>query len=512
MSLPSIPEQFAQIAQRRCAASAIISPDITLSYADVLERTGAIVSRLSAQGIGRGCFVAISVTSQSRRILAAVAVNYAGAAFVFLHPAGTAATTNERIMATLKPSALLVDHDSLVGVLTTQPNVVVVDLRQLESERRRIPPAAIDEDDCAYAVFTSGSSGRPKGVAISHRTLNQYLDWQHRTFSLSPSRRLALWAPFTFDACYGEFYGALLAGAELHAPAFERRCNPRYMAEWLGDHSVDWYVTVPSFLAVLVEHLQQSPALRERLSSLREVAVSGEALSCKLARRLYELLPAVTLHNLYGPTETILACHYVVPRALDSEEEMSIGRPFDGREILLLGEDLEPVVEGTVGQISILTAYMAQGYLDAPEESSQRFVSGARVGRDSALQLYLTGDFGFRARDGRLFFRGRRDNQVKIQGCRVQLEEVEGVLRTHPDVEECALSLVSVNQENWALVAVLVERLASADADLETHLRARLPDYAVPRLFVRTSDLPRGVNGKFDRTRIARLVAEHFRQ
>jgi len=479
---------FARWAVRHPDAPAIVSQDV-LSYAGLARRSAALATAVRPRGTNAP--VGVFVDDGTSAAIAMLGIHRAGAAFVMLDPRA-GALHNRATLDDAGIRVLVVSEATMEAARELDCPTIVLDG---STAGELAPDANLAEagGERCYLAYTSGSTGPPKGIGQSHLAFAQFLAWQKETFAFGPGSRVAMWSPLVFDACYTEVYGALASGAELHVPDYARRIDPRYVARWLAERAVTYYLTVPSFLRLLLEAIADGVAL----PALADVAVSGETLATDLVQRFRSLLPHVRLHNLYGPTESILATHLRVERAYDANERVEAGREITGREVLVLDESLRPLPNAALGELAIRSEFLTDGYSSDPVATRARYVSpgDARSPRD---RLYLTGDLGRRLASGMIEFLGRRDRQVKIRGCRVEPDQVERVVAEHPAVAECSVDVRAVSPHEPALAAyVVAARPVSAD-ELLAHVRARLPAYAVPSFVVFVPALPRTTTGKVD--------------
>ncbi|OZM71894.1 hypothetical protein CFN78_17220 [Amycolatopsis antarctica] len=376
----------------------------------------------------------------------------------------------------------------------------------------RMPPAAVP-DAWAYIAHTSGSSGRPKGIAQTHAALAQFASWFGTEFGLGPGSRVAQWVAPEHDPALCEVFAALVAGATLVPVPDALRRDPERLVAWLGAERVTTIQTVPSFAREMLRAIRKRGGSKD-LGALAAVLLMGEALPGELVNGFREVLPGARLANLYGPTETVAATWHEVTGPITGP--VPIGLPIPGRAVVLLDEHDRPCPPGVTGEIVVLSRYVSAGYVGEGVGDGTRFraptaLPGGVPG--SGERVYRTGDLGRLRWDGTLEFRGRKDLQIKLLGNRLELAEVESLLAGHESVLECAAVPVT---DGDGLAARLVfhvvprrdetgEPVAGAKT-WRAYLRARLGGSAVPAIF-RTVEgrLPRTVAGKVDRIGLAAL-------
>lgn len=475
-------------------ATAISWSEGSVSARD-LDRHAARIAAALTGFAGRP--IAVRVPAGPDRYAALLGVLRAGAVLLW---SGTGAT-GERgrgILDAMRPAAVLTGGagDELSTWHTERTGVPLLDVNALPDATSTEPDVPLEA--WAYIAHTSGSTGRPKGVPQTHAALAQFSSWFATEFGLAPGVRVAQWVSPDHDPALCETFATLVAGAVLCPVPEPVRAHPGRLLAWLAAERIGVLQTVPSFAQqLLVESTERS---RVPLA-LRRLLLMGEAVSESLVRGLQVAAPEMALANLYGPTETVAATWHQIPPA--SRGVIPIGRPIPGRDVLLLDELDRECPPGVVGEIVVGSPYVTPGYLGAePGDPAFRAVPGRGPG-----PWYRTGDLALCRDDGLLEFRGRRDQQVKIQGHRLELAEVESMLLEHGSIAECAvLAVAGADGIVTKLAAYVVPREGPCPAEWRAHMRQRFGDVMLPMIF-RTVPraLPRNETGKVDRRLLAEL-------
>lgn len=352
----------------------------------------------------------------------------------------------------------------------------------------------VTERDLAYIIFTSGTTGKPKGVEVEHRSLRNLIGWHQQTFQITARDKATLFASISFDASVWELWPYLCSGASVHVIPTEVQGSLTQLQSWIVDNEIT-ICFLPTPLAEQVIKLAWPASL-----ALRTLLTGGD--------RLHLYPPATlpfTLVNNYGPTEnTVVATSCAVSPGGKTTELPSIGKPISNVEIYILDGQLMPVPTGEVGELYIGGASLARGYRNQPELTSSRFLHNPFTS-DPAARLYKTGDLAHLNADGSLTFLGRNDQQVKIRGFRIELGEIQARLGAYADLHESCVIARPVSYEENQLIAFFVpvaEARVSED-NLREFLKTSLPDYMVPARFVQMEKLPLLASGKVDRQQLA---------
>ncbi|WP_214410543.1 amino acid adenylation domain-containing protein [Sphaerisporangium fuscum] len=492
-------------ARRLPDAVAVVWEGEILSYRELEERAAPVTAALRALGGVEGTPVAVRTPRGPRQVAALLGVLDAGAHLVCVGT-GDAGERGRVVLADVRPSCLVVDgdgaRDELARWFAAELGGAVVDLAALDPAGERAHPVPAEPGGRAYVAYTSGSTGRPKGIAQSHATLAEFVTWFAGEFGIGPGARVAQWAAPGYDASLVEIFAALTAGATL-CPVPERaRANPERLAAWLDAERINLFQTVPSFARRLLEAIAAGGAP----SWLDHLLLAGEPLPGELANGLRAALPSTRLVNLYGPTESILATWHEVTGPV--EGMTPIGRPIPGREVLVVDELDRPRPAGVTGQIVVRGPHVTPGYVGAAGAETAPFVPLDGPGGPDG-PTYRTGDLGLVRPDGVLEFGGREDFQVKFNGVRMELTEIEAALAAHESVAECAVTAVRGADGLVArLVAYVVPRPApeSRPDVWRAVLRRRFGAAMPPVSFTALDRLPRNVGGKVDRRALPQAV------
>lgn len=520
MSHGLIQEMLQAAAARFPDRTAISSDTTSCSFVELEARSNSLANSLIRHGAAPGSIVAIIVQDVSLAILAILGALKAGCVFVPLD-ASTPARRLASTLGDLDPQWCLTDEHyspfvsglaaeaglsprivSLAGALPgpdrSDPSPAFTGLGGADDFYDPAPPTIEhDPDQMAYVYFTSGSTGRPKGIAGRLKGIDHFIRWQIATFGLDETVRASQLLPLSFDGSLRDIFVPLTTGGCVCVPpSREVLLNPREMVEWLDAERVTLVHCVPSLFRALLN----AGLSGEKLRSLRLVMMAGEAvLPADVARWMEVFGERVELVNLYGTSETTMAKFFHRITAADRERRtVPIGQPMPGARAVLLDERGRVCPVGTVGEIYIRTPYRSLGYYNAPELTREAFVQNP-FGDDPEDIVYRTGDLGRLMEDGNYEYLGRRDQQVKVRGVRVELGEVENVLRGHDRVRDVAVVDRDDESGNKYLCAYVVAEGTVSAGELRAYAQELLPEYMVPSAFIEMGELPRTLSGKVDR-------------
>ncbi|WP_433736335.1 non-ribosomal peptide synthetase [Pseudomonas putida] len=466
-----------------------------LSFAQLHTQANRLAHYLRDKGVGPDVCVAIAAERSPQLLIGLLAIIKAGGAYVPLDPDYPA----ERLAYMLGDSGvdLLLTQTALLDRLPTTEGVSVIamDALHLESWPSHAPGLHLHGDNLAYVIYTSGSTGQPKGVGNTHAALAERLQWMQATYRLDDSDVLMQKAPISFDVSVWECFWPLITGARLLIAGPGEHRDPHRIAQLVREHGVTTLHFVPPLLALFIDE-----PLSAECTSLRRVFSGGEALPAELRNRVLAQLPAVQLHNRYGPTETVINVTHWQCSVADGERS-PIGRPLGNVICRVLDSDLNPVPAGVPGELCISGIGLARGYLGRPALTAERFVVDPLS--EQGARLYRTGDRARWTADGVIEYLGRLDQQVKLRGFRVEPQEIEARLLAQGGVAQ-AVVVVRETAAGGQLIGYYTATDATETEDaqttrLKTGLVAELPEYMVPAHLMRLDAMPLNPSGKLDR-------------
>ncbi|MET1077653.1 MAG: amino acid adenylation domain-containing protein [Pseudomonas sp.] len=487
-----------------------------LSYAALNSQANRLAHHLRALGVGPDVRVALCLERSPELLIGLLAVLKAGGAYVPLDPEYPL----QRLRHMLLDSAprVLLTHGAARAAVAAALDAArwPVTLLDLEQDASRWAHAATDDlapaaigltpAHLAYVLYTSGSTGVPKGVMVEHRALVNLVQWTSELCPLGDQGRVLQKTPCSFDASVWEFFWPLASGAELVLARPDGHRDPGYLIQEIRARDIRVIQFVPVMLQLFLQH---DEVLQCR--SLTEVFCGGGELTPALVRLFRERLPWARLHNVYGPTEATVdsTVWTLEPGAPVPAAVIPIGRPIANARVYLLDDQDLPVPIGVTGHLHIGGAGVARGYLNLPALSAERFIDSPFVADD---RLYRSGDLARQRTDGNLEFLGRNDLQVKIRGFRLELGEIESNLLQCPGVLQATVLVLGDTPELQRLVACCV---AAADIALDSSalaafLATRLPDPMLPRHYLWVAALPLLPNGKLDRAALLRLAEQEL--
>lgn len=493
MALPSapFPAQFKASAARTPSAVAVRCGEAILDYRALDARSDALAGALRDQGAGRGTVVGVHLDRSTTLLVALLAVQKSGAAFLPLDPAFPPARLAH--MVSDSGATLLLSDRGTPPEWLSQP-IATLDPDTVSQSTVAPPLDGPTPEDTAYLLYTSGSTGVPNGVRVGHRALSNLLGSLLATPGIVSTDVLAAVTTISFDIALVELFAPLLVGATVELLPRQAARDGLALTRELARTKATVMQATPATWRMLVEADWTPP------SGFRAIS-GGEALTPDLARSLLER--SVEVWNCYGPTETTI--YSTGGRVLDPSQ-IDVGPPVANTRVYIVGADDDLVPEGTAGRVLIGGTGVAEGYHGQPERTARRFRPDPFMPGE---RIYDTGDLGRWSKDGRLVLLGRSDDQVKLRGFRIEPGEVEAALASHPELDRAVVAARPFG-EDIRLVAFVVHAPGASptNGDLRGHVREILPDYMVPAMFVALPEMPLTPNGKIDRNRLPNPFAQ----
>jgi amino acid adenylation domain-containing protein len=491
---------------------AICTRDRSVSYGELRRDVLALSDWLRTSGCAPGDRIALYLPKTLETIEIILGILAAGAAYVPINPALPPEAVKQ-ILTDVAPFMFITNAKARAELLqagiAAGAKVATVGTGAnfgLElvgrDEHRPSRKALAGFDDLAVILYTSGSTGVPKGIALSHRNVMSFVDWAARTFAVTSADQVTSHAPLHFDLSTFDIFCTLSRHGTLHLVDELTAKFPGAVRGLIEQRKISIWYSVPTALM----QLQERDALKG-LTSLRLILFAGEVFPMAALRRVMTALPAPEYANLYGPTETNVCTYYRLPGLPASDSEaLPIGRPCEHLEVFLRDDDGNAVADGAQGEICVAGPGVMKGYWNRPELTAAVRV----VGRADS---YRTGDYGYRRVDGMLMYAGRRDQQVKVRGHRIELLALEAALNSHQEVKESAAVVAADPQGVTRLQTFLVPRQAGTEpAGIAKFLAERLPPYYQPDRVEWLDEMPRTSSGKCDRATLLSRARANFQQ
>ncbi len=504
-----VQDLFGEQASRRPHSAAVVSAETQLTYRQLDQLANQLAHHLAGMGVGPETMVGVCLERGTEAIRCLLAILKAGGAYLPLDPSVPAARLTE-ICAEARPMVILVGRANARAFGETDTRLLVIDewAPQLTDQPVGVPEVSLRADNLAYAIYTSGSAGQPKAVAVSHGSLACVSQEISRAYQVSPSDRVLQLASLGFDTSVEQVLVALICGATLMLPA-AGTVAPTDLLCYLAEERVTVIDLTPAYWHQMLASTEPDD---ERLRSVRLMITGGDRANPADCRAAMRAARGARLLNAYGLTETTitstlfdLAEEHLTPGPPAS---VPVGKPLRHVQVLVLDQNLNPVPTGGLGEIYIGGCGVARGYLGRPELTAELFLPS----RHSVLpgsRMYRTGDLGRWRGDDNLEVIGRADRQVKIRGFRVEPAEVESALVSDPGIAEAAVIAHEFGPGNRQLAAYYRPRRAGeqggsaddlpSDASLRSFLSARLPSFMVPAVFIAMDQMPLTRGGKVDR-------------
>ncbi|UWU75304.1 amino acid adenylation domain-containing protein [Bradyrhizobium huanghuaihaiense] len=500
-------ERFERQAKKTPNAIAVSDGRASLSYRELARRSQAIARWLLREGVGPETVVALLAERGPDLLAAMIAVQRVGAAFLNLDPdQPTARLTTilgsscARVLLTGRAQSALVE--ALLEPLVERIQVAEIDDTAAPGMTKPARAARRAASSLAYLIYTSGSSGAPKGVMIEQRGLSNHLASLISELKLSPKDVIAQTAPQSFVISVWQFLAGPMVGARVHVCGTATVQDPILLAREIEREHISVLEIVPSLLRVILDRMDEAQ-VRRAFAKLRVLISTGEPLPVDLCRAWFARCPKVPLINAYGASECSddVSLHRLTKAPAIATGNIPVGAPLPNTQLYVLDANLEPQPVGVTGELCIGGAGIGRFYVNDPAQSRQRFLPDP-FSRQPGGRLYRTGDLARRRADGTIECLGRADHQVKVRGYRIELKEIENALADHPDVRTGVVEPRPEAGGDVRLIAHIVARPDSrvSASELREFLKSRLPGHAIPSAFLFLDQVPLNAHGKIDRS------------
>ena len=505
---------------------AVEDADRSLTYAELEIRSNQFASLLADLGVSKGDRVGLYLEKSLESIVGIYGILKCGAAYVPLDPrapaarlAYIAADCDLRVLVSgaekaeswgellehgAPLEAIVVANAADLGPDVALTGVKLLTARDVEAQNTAAPVVRIGEHDLAYILYTSGSTGNPKGVMLSHLNALAFVRWAVERFEVGPKDRLSNHAPLHFDLSVFDLFAAAAAGAAVVLVPPELSVFPVQIRDFIEKKRITIWYSVPSLLSMLTLRGGMEGG---EFPSLRTILFAGEVFPTKYLRQLMTLLPHVGFFNLYGPTETNVCTYYSVPALPEPKTEpIPIGRAIDGVEVFAVTDDGRIAEPGEDGELYVRGPTVMHGYWGDADRTERALVRNP-VGRGHRHRdlVYRTGDLVRQRANGDYRLLGRRDHQIKSRGYRIELGDIESALYAHPSVVECTVVAVPDPLVTNRIKAYVVARDDLNEQDATRFCARRIPGYMIPEKIEFRESLPKTSTGKVDRQALSAL-------
>ncbi len=506
-----VQDYFSESARRYPDKTAVTCRDDSISYQKLDAFGNSFARFLIRQGARRGDFIPFFMPKGIPAIQSLLSILKAGCAYVPIDVRSPAARL-ESILDSLGTRLIIADSESAVRLKELLPgrrDLAVVDIEAFDpasEDDGPLDPGSLSID-LAYVLFTSGSTGVPKGVMIPHQAIIDYIDWCVDFYRIGPDDQVSNHAPLYFDNSTFDLYTAFKAGATLHLVPDELNSVLPRLIRWIDERVISVFFCVPSVLTLLIRSRRLKP---EHFGSLRHLICAGEALPPETVRHLMQAYPHIQFTNMYGPTEITVDCSYHVIEQIPTEDQLRIpiGKARPNMELFVRDEEGQLSQQpGARGELLVRGLSVSYGYLGDAAKTRKSFIQNP-LNPLFHDPLYCTGDRVEIDENGDYHFLGRADDQIKYLGYRIELGEIESRLLTLDAVQECVVVFDEGDGDGRPPEIGALVSLEGRDlAWLQQQMKELLPGYMIPtRLRLQEGDFPRTPNGKYDRRRIHPLV------
>lgn len=486
-----------------------------ISYVDLNRLANQIAGMLIDRGVGPSDVICLSGTKASSTFASIIACLKIGAVYSILDP-DSPIERLRKILSTCKPKLLMAEKKLLTDLETVIDEFGAVPITKDDESLLRTIESYNDNDlssarkvtgtDPAYIMYTSGSTGFPKGAVMTHGNVLNLIDWSRETYQIEPDDRLTNVNPMYFDNSVFDFYAALFNGACLVPFSKEEVSDPKLLVEKIDAAGCTLWFSVPSLL-IFLQIMKATDGVW--LRSIRRFVFGGEGYPKAKLKQLFDTYKVSSdFYNVYGPTECTCICSsYKLSDDdfSDLQELPPLGQIAENFSYLIIDNDGKRVPDGEFGELCLLGPNVGKGYYNNPERTAASFIKNP-YNTSYTETMYKTGDLvRFEPVDGKLYIQGRKDHQIKHMGYRIELEEIEAALHCLDYVSE-AVALHSIDNDLSRIIAVISLRKEVNDDQIRSDLRQIIPNYMIPSTFHREEMLPKNPNGKLDR----RLLAEKY--
>lgn len=473
-------------------ATAIVFQDESITYKALQERSDEVAKYLLTKGLSEEELVPICLERSIEMIVSILGVMKAGGAYVPIDPS----FPTNRISYMLEDTAakIVICSENLTSIFSkcTEVVLLIIDKMTFTSEENdAITLPKITPNQLAYVFYTSGTTGKPKGVMIEHMALNNFIQSMVETLEIDQASRFLSVTTFTFDISLLEFFAPLTSGGTLVLSSETQSKEPDALLELMGQSEITFMQTTPSRWQLLMDAGWNN---NEGITILTGGENLSEAIKTELVLR-----SSGNIWNLYGPTETTI---WSCIKKLTADTPVTIGKPIANTEVFVVDEENTLVPMGVVGELCIGGAGLSRGYLNREELSAEKFIKSSFAPFET---IYKTGDLVKWLQNGDIEYIGRVDNQVKIRGYRIEFGEIEFELDQIPYIKQAVVSVKNDKQGDPHLTAYIIAFTSFKSAEIQNELRKSLPDYMIPSFFIEVSEFPLNVNGKIDRSKLPEL-------